>query len=89
MPGENIQVPKWAAAAVFGSFLSVIVAVAWIGIGMKTELAVIREKLDSMEKTSAGAYSRSDAVKDFQLRDERDKFLQSQIDELRSRASPR
>lgn len=89
MSVETIQVPKWVAAAVFGSILSVIVAVVWVGIEMKTELAVIREKLDSMEKTSASAYSRSDAVKDFQLRDERDKFLQSQIDELRSRTSPR
>lgn len=83
MGAESVQVPRWIMVAIFGAFLSAACAVGWVGIGMKTELAVIREKLDSMEKTNAGAYSRSDAVKDFQLRDERDKFLQAQIDELR------
>lgn len=80
---ESVMIPKWVAVAIFGTFLSVMVAVVWVGIDMKTELAVIRVKLDNMEQSNAGAYSRSDAVKDFQLRDERDKFLQAQIDDLR------
>lgn len=83
MANESVQIPRWIMVAVLGAFLSAAVAVGFVGIGMKTELAVISEKLDSMERANAGAYSRSDAVKDFQLRDERDKFLQAQIDELR------
>lgn len=82
---DALQTPKWVAAAILSGFATLLLTVAGVGVMMYTRLAVIESKLDSMEQRSAENYSKQDALKDLQLRDERDKFLQAQIDELRNR----
>lgn len=84
-----VTIPTWTVNSIVGGFMTLLLTVAGVGVMMYTRLAVIESKLDSMEKRADESYLKSDSVRDFQLRDERDRFLQAQIEDLRNSVKPK